>query len=76
MIAPAIPDNGAVDSNHDDPNATVFIDRASDRGAWDRELPFCVNIKILNDTSGQLPDGDSAPVSGLIPFHTPENTDV
>lgn len=56
------------------PDISHLID-LSDSGSWASVLPFCVNIQILNQAGGDLPDGDAAPVSGLVPFHNKDNTD-
>ncbi len=52
MIPPAIPDLGAVDSNHDDPQGvdiSHLIDRTSDAGSWDKALRYPNSILQVSD---------------------------
>lgn len=56
------------DIGHDGVDIRHLID-LSDAGSWEAILPFCVNIRILNDLPSGAPRRDRLNVG---PSHTPD----
>jgi hypothetical protein len=67
-MPPQIPDN---DIEH-------LIDRplADGTDRWSPVFAYCVNLKVLNHTSGDGPNSLATPASVVSSFHTKENSDV